>query len=155
METKLFNFLKLYNLLIENFREEEKQIEIAIYYLNETFNIEIKDKKERVFKYELKMPKDKYDYLVIYLLKDFIENYAITLPFFTNLDHEDVKLYYNSSDSINKPFDYDKAKIHLIKNNFITLKTYYFNGLNDISYQIQDIALSKLNQKVYTKKINN
>ena len=155
METKLFNFLKLYNLLIENFREEEKQIEIAICYLNETFNIEINDKKERVFKYELKMPKDKYDYLVIYLLKDFIENHAITLPFFTNLDHEDVKLYYNSSDSINKPFDYDKAKIHLIKNNFITLKTYYFNGLNDISYQIQDIALSKLNQKVYTKKINN
>ena len=65
METKLFNFLKLYNLLIENFREEEKQIEIAIYYLNETFNIEINDKKERVFKYELKMTKDKYDYLVI------------------------------------------------------------------------------------------
>ena len=50
------------------------------------------------------------------------------------------------------PLDYDKARVHIIRNNKFELKLYYFHGLTNISYEMQNKALNKLtnsNNKIY------
>ena len=150
---KFLDFIKLYQLLLKSFKKEEKDVEISFHYLDEFFYIKIENKEEnKVFTYNLTMTEEEYYFLLYFLLKDFIENHPITLPIFSSINRKDTEIYYQSKESIHTPLDYDKAKIHIIKNSFFTFKVYYFKGLNSISYEIQDMALNKLNQKVYIKK---
>ena len=69
-----------------------------------------------------------------------------------NIRLDEVKYYYNSHDSF-QPLDYDKAKVHVLKNNKFELRIYYFKGLNQISIDMQSEAMKKLNNKDNKNKV--
>ena len=52
-----------------------------------------------------------------------------------------------------QPLDYDKAKVHVLKNNKFELRIYYFKGLNQISIDMQSEAMKKLNNKDNKNKV--
>ena len=45
---------------------------------------------------------------------------------------------------IRKGEGYDNVKIHIIRDNFLELNIYYFEGLNKIGIETQDKALKKI-----------
>jgi len=65
---------------------------------------------------------------------------------------KDTLIYYNSEESLQKPLNYDLAKVHVIRNNVLELKIYYFDGLNTIGYMMQDKALEKLKSNIKVLK---
>lgn len=143
---EFYSFITLYNLIIMNLTNRNKMHSISIYYLNNEFNINIKtmDTNEIIYNDHFNTSLEAYNYLVSVIGYSFIENHKINLPFFENINTNDSKLYYLSNDSINKPLDYDKAKVHILRNSKFQLKIYYFNGLNKSGYDMQDKALKKL-----------
>ena len=153
---KFYDFLDLYNMLIYNFSKKDNYYQICLYYLDNKFNIEIKDKENNIicFKDNLEMTLQEYNYLTSLLGYEFISNHNIYLPSFDPIRKEDLR-YYISKDNF-KPIDYDKAKVHVLRNSKFELRLYYFEGLNKISFDMQQKALEKLNnpdsEKVYKTK---
>lgn len=145
-------FKFLYDMLILNFSKREGFFQILIYYSNNSFNLEIKNKdnNELVFKDNFKVTKMEYNNLVLILNNDFISNHTISLPYFEPLSGEETNIYYRENDVL--PLDYNKAKVHVLRNDKFEVRTYYFTGLDELSYEIQDKAMEKLNnrKKVYS-----
>ena len=154
MDTKFYNFINLYNLLLLNLSKKERNYTIAFYYLNNEFNIEIEDylTKQLVFKYNFECNKHEYDYLINLIGQEFILNHKITLPYFDDISFQDANKYYKSKDSLKNTLDYNKAKVHKLRNSLFELRFHYFEGLNELSYKMQDMALEKLKEKVYKKQ---
>lgn len=150
--TKYSNFKVLYDLLVSNFSKREGFFQILIYYSNDKFNLEIKNKNtnEVVFKDGFKGTLNDYNYLVLMLNNDFINKHEISLPYFEPLTNEETNIYYRQDNVL--PLDYDKAKVHVLRNDKFEVRTYYFMGLNALSYMIQDKAMEKLNNKKVLKK---
>ena len=97
-----------------------------------------------------------YNDLVCLLGYEFINNHDVYLPSFQTIRSDEVKYYYNSHDNF-QPLDYNKAKVHVLKNKKFELRIYYFKGLNQISIDMQAEAMKKLNNannknKVYRLK---
>lgn len=152
--TKYSNFKVLYDLLVSNFSKREGFFQILIYYSNDKFNLEIRNKNtnEVVFKDGFKVTLNDYNYLVLILNNDFINKHEISLPYFEPLTNEETNIYYKQDNVL--PLDYDKARVHVLRNDKFEVRTYYFMGLNALSYMVQDKAMEKLNnKKVYKKSI--
>ena len=149
--SKLNNFLNFYNLLILNLNEQENNFSISFYYLNNCFNIIIKNETNNslIFQYNITMNIEEYNYLTYLISLNFINNHDILLPYFSCINYEDAQIYYKNSNSLTKLLDYEKAKIHILKNSKYEIKLYYFNGLNELSYEIHDKAFEKINTKIY------
>lgn len=149
---KYSNFKILYDLLISNFSKREGFFQILIYYNNDKFNLEIRNKNtsEVVFKDSFKITLNDYNYLMLMLNNNFINKHEISLPYFEPLSGEETNIYYRENNVL--PLDYDKARVHVLRNDKFEVRTYYFTGLNEFSYIIQDKAMEKLNnrKKVYS-----
>lgn len=148
-DINIYNFIALYDSLLLNLSNKNRQFKIYLYYLDNKFNIEIKDseKQEVILKYNFSCEEKEYFKLISLIGNEFIDNHTITLPMFKNISLNDSKLYYKSNDSLNNALNYDNAKIHVLRNSIFELRIYYFNGLNSLSYEMQDKAMMKLNQK--------
>lgn len=135
------NFLTIYNLILERLNNKNNKFIISIYYINNEFNINIKTINEEIIYNEhfIVSPLE-YNYLLTNIGFSFIENHEISLPFFTDLSGNDFKIYYLNNNSDKKPLDYDLAKVHVLRNTKFELKIYYFNGLNDLSFNMHDKA---------------
>jgi len=151
--TKYYEFINLYNLLIKNLKTKNDVFNIDIYHLNNEFTINIKSTSsgEIVFNYHFETNLAEFNYLVASIGNEFIDNHKINLPFFDNISQKDAKLYYQSFDSNTIPFEhtlnYDEAKVHILRNSKFELRIYYFKGLTNESFKMQDKALQKLNRK--------
>lgn len=156
-DVNTYNFLTLYDSLLLNLSNKNRIFKIYLYYLDNKFNIEIKDgeTKDVIFKYNFECSIDEYNQLINIIGNEFIDNHTITLPMFKDITLNDSKMYYEANENFKNQLDYDKAKIHVIRNSIFELRVYYFNGLNSISYEMQDKAMLKLNQKdkVYKKNL--
>ena len=67
-----------------------------------------------------------------------------------DLKNKETNIYYKQDNVL--PLDYDKARVHVLRNDKFEVRTYYFMGLNELSYMIQDKAMEKLNNKKVLKK---
>lgn len=148
---KYYDFINLYNSLLSYLTKKDSFYQICFYYLDNKFNLEIIDKKNNtiLFKDNFNTNIYEYEYLSTMIGYEFINNHDIYLPFFEPIQKEDLKYYYGINN--NMPLDYDKARVHIIRNSKFELKLYYFHGLTNISYEMQDKALNKLNN--YNNKI--
>lgn len=156
---KLINFITLYQLIISNLTKNNRKFQISLYNLDNEFNIQIIDVSfnETIFFYHFKVSMNEYFDLIHLITDNFIDNYDISLSLFDCITEKDSKLYYQSKENSKKPLQYEKAKIHRLRNNTFELKIYYFDGLNEIGYKLQEKALKKMNlntQKVYKKQTN-
>ena len=151
---KYHNFITIYNMLLLHFSKKNSFYQICFYYLDNKFNIEFIDAEKNIicFKDSLKISFKEYNDLVCLLGYEFINNYDVYLPLFQPIRLDEVKYYYNSHDSF-QPLDYDKAKVHVLKNNKFELRIYYFKGLNQISIDMQSEAMKKLNNKDNKNKV--
>ena len=149
---KYYDFINLYNLLLLHLTKKDSFYQINFYYLDNKFNLEIIDKNNNIicFKDSFDSNRYEYEYLSTILGYEFINNHDIYLPYFEPIQREDLKYYYGINN--NSPLDYDKARVHILRNSKFELKFYYFQGLTNISYEMQDKALKKLansNNKIY------
>lgn len=156
-QIKFYDFLLLYNSLLLNLAKKETFYSISIYYLDNNFNIKIVDKlsNQKIFKYDLNITKKEYDYLSFLICYEFIQNHDTILPFFKNIQLEDACFYYQNKNEFEQPIDYEKSKIHVLKNKKFEINLYYFKGLNKIANEIHEIARKKMNnkdKKVYKKE---
>ena len=149
---KYYDFINLYNSLLLYLTKKDSFYQINFYYLDNKFNLEIIDKNNNIicFKDSFDSNRYEYEYLSTILGYEFINNHDIYLPYFEPIQREDLKYYYGINN--NSPLDYDKARVHILRNSKFELKFYYFQGLTNISYEMQDKALKKLansNNKIY------
>lgn len=152
---KYYDFLALYNMLIHNLSKKNSFYQICIYYLDDNFNIEIKDRETNTiyFKDSFDSSYEEYNYLTSLLGYEFISNHNIYLPTFEPIRREDLRYFFGNKTF--KELNYDLAKVHVLRNSKFELKLYYFEGLNKTSFDMQEKALEKLNnpdnEKIYRK----
>ncbi len=138
---KFHDFIMMYNTIKYNLMKTNLKYKISFYYLNNYLNIEIDNSNERIFKYSILCSKEEYDFLTWFLGCDFINSHEINIAMFANINEKARTLYYKAN---TKMLDYDNVKIHIIRDNFLELNIYYFEGLNKIGIETQDKALKKI-----------
>ena len=158
METNnnIKDFITLYSILLEKFKNESGEYTIRIYYFDDIFHMEILENYniESLFKYKFPCKEIEYEELITYLCTDFIIKQDSILPIFDpEFSFRERKIYYLSLGSNFRPLS-DKARIHKMKSNNLQLHIFYFDGINKLAYKIQDMALAKLNQDRKIKTYN-
>ena len=74
-DINIYNFIALYDSLLLNLSNKNRQFKIYLYYLDSKFNIEIKDseKQEVILKYNFSCEEKEYFKLISLIGNEFIE----------------------------------------------------------------------------------
>lgn len=151
INTELYNFINMYNLIINHCANRKRTYNVDLFYINNSFNFRITDKESNKILHNdsIECTEEEAEIVSNLLSQEFVLNHKVKYSIYKNY-HVTDRTLINADNANNYSFGPKEilyngvpVKIHVLENSIFTLSVYLMNGINEKTDYVHYLALEK------------
>ena len=162
---KFYDFINMYNAIIKHCSNKDRHYDIKLYYIEGILYFEVIDKDSNITLHNesVNCNKEESKLILDMITSEFILNHQLKYAAYLPMSNSDIIQYRslsnepmnNKTNQINYYNKMHSMQIHALENSCFTLKIYQYDGIDEQTELLHQIALNKIssfNEKCLLKK---
>lgn len=151
ISNKFYDFINMYNAIIKHCMNKERTYDIKLAHINDTLSFKVIDKESKVILHNDNIHCTKEEAKLIYnmITSEFILNHNLKYAAYLPMDYNDIIEFIRkgnnniSINSVNYLNNNIPMKIHMLENSIFSLKIYLYEGIDEQTEILHQMAIEK------------